>query len=258
VLDASYYQDPEFSRMLLGPLREITLARAGEKLPLLAGLGVVRRGGRALDVGCSSGAWLEVVGEAGMRATGVEVGEQTAEDARRRGLDVRTGTLAQVAAELAGEHFDLITFWDVLEHLRDPREELALVAELLAPGGVVAATFPNIGGWYPRITYRLLGKPTGRWEYPELPVHLYDFSPATATRLLERVGFQVRAIKTLETPFEFYRETSLSISRLGGGRRAWAIRASYEALRVVVYPAARVCDRGNAMFAAASIAASVA
>src|SRR5437588_338230 len=53
VLNASYYQDPAFSRQLLGPLREITLKRAREKLVLLQNLDLVGNGGRALDVGCS-------------------------------------------------------------------------------------------------------------------------------------------------------------------------------------------------------------
>jgi SAM-dependent methyltransferase len=252
VLAGGYYQDPEFSRSLLGALREFTLHRAREKLLLLRGVGAARPGQRALDVGCSSGAWLEVAAAEGIVATGVELGETTAQDARNRGLDVRTGTLEQAFPAQTEERFDLITFWDVLEHLRDPRQELAAAARLLTPGGVVAATFPNVEGWYPRLTYRLLARRTGAWEYPELPLHLYDFAPGTARRLFERTGYEVFALKTSATPFQFYRETSLSLPRLGGRGRALALRFCFEALKFAVYPAARLCDRGNAMFVAAS------
>jgi SAM-dependent methyltransferase len=252
VLLEGYYHDPDFTDALLGPLREVTLERARDKLPLLEGLDVLRPGKRALDVGCSSGAWLKLAASAGLVATGVEVGEATAEAARSRGLDVHTGTLEQTLPELAEQRFDLITFWDVLEHLRDPRRELAQAMELLSPHGIVAATFPNVEGWYPRATYRLLARRTGVWEYPELPLHLYDFSPATARRLFERAGYSVVALHTIATPFQFYRETSLSRERIGSGLRARALRLVFEGLRVAVYPSARLWDRGNSLFVAAA------
>jgi SAM-dependent methyltransferase len=255
VLARSYYHDPGFSEALLGTLRQITLQRAREKLPLIQAIGAARPGLRVLDVGCSSGAWLEVAASEGMVAAGVEVGETTAEGARGRGLDVRTGTLEQAFPDGSEERFDLITFWDVLEHLRDPRRELTIAAGLLAPGGLVAATFPNVQGWYPRATHRLLAKRTGVWEYPELPVHMYDFAPDTARRLLDRTGYRAVALRTMAAPFQFYRETSLSPDQLGRGRRARLLRGSFEALRLAVYPLAGLFGRGNAMFIAASRAA---
>jgi SAM-dependent methyltransferase len=254
-LGGSYYHDPEFSKALLGPLREITLSRAREKMPFLHRGGVLRPGARVLDVGCSSGAFLEVAEAEGMTTMGIELGEATAAGARERGLDVRTGTLEHALPELGGERFDLITFWDVLEHLPDPTHELRMARGLLAPGGAVAATFPNVEGLYPRVTYRLFARTVGKWEYPELPVHFYDFSPGTATRVLERSGYAVTEIETYATPFEFYRETSLSPDRLGRGTRGRALRAGFEALRVALYPLAERLDRGNAMFVLAAPAA---
>ena len=248
LLARAYYHDEEFSRALLGDLRAVTLRNARHKLALLHEAGALRDGMRVLDVGASSGAWLEVAGDEGMSAVGVELGETTAAAARSRGLDVRTGTLDQALPGLEPRSFDLITFWDVLEHLRDPRRELELARSLLAPGGRVAATFPNVDGLYPRLSYRLLAHRAGVWEYPELPVHLYDFSPDTARRLFERLGYAVDRIETFAIPFGFYRSTSLSFARLGSGPRATAVRASFEALHLVAYPAARLLDRGNAQF----------
>jgi hypothetical protein len=163
---------------------------------------------------------------------------------------VHTGELADVADELEGG-YDLVTFWDVLEHLPDPRRELGLARGVLAPGGAVAATMPNVEGLYPRLTYRLLARRTGVWEHPELPVHLYDFSPRTIERLLERAGYGAIAATTLATPFAFYRATSLSRQRLGGGLRGLGLRAAFEALRLPAYPVARLLDRGNRLFVTA-------
>jgi SAM-dependent methyltransferase len=252
----SYYHDQGFSDSLLGELRTITLRNAREKLARLRVADALAPGIRVLDVGASSGAWLEVAQDAGMQATGVELGEATAASARGRGLDVRTGTLEQALPGLEGERFDLITFWDVLEHLRDPRHELALAQRLLVPGGRVAASFPNVEGLYPRLTYRLLARRTGVWEYPELPVHLYDFAPRTARRLLERLGYAVDRIKSFGTPYGFYRSTSLSPERTGPGLRGRALRAAFEALHLTAYPIARLTDRGNALFVLASAAST--
>jgi SAM-dependent methyltransferase len=249
VLARAYYSDDGFAEALVGELRATTMASARHKLELLRRSGTLPPpGARVLDVGASSGAWLEVAAGAGLEGIGVELGAATAAGARARGLDVRTGTLAEVAPSLGGARFDLVSFWDVLEHLRDPREELALARDLLAPGGLVAATFPNWRGLYPQLTYRLLARRTGIWEYPELPVHLYDFSPATARRLLAGAGFDVLAVRTFPTPYGFYRTTTLSPDRLGTGRRARLLRAAFDATHRVAYPLARLLDRGNSMF----------
>jgi SAM-dependent methyltransferase len=255
VLERAYYHDPEFSEALFGAYREWTLEQARLKLRLLEATAGELAPGRALDVGCSSGAWLEVSAKRGWRATGIEPGAQTAAAARERGLDVRTGTLEALAPTLAGEQFDLITYWDVLEHLRDPRRELELAATLLAPDGVLAATMPNVAGWYPRLTYRLLARRTGVWEYPELPVHLYDFSPATVRRLFERSGYRVLGVRTSPVPYRFYRATTLSGESLGGGARGQLLRGSFALLRAVVYPLARAFDRSNSLAVAARRAA---
>lgn len=257
LLERAYYHDAEFARALMGELRQTTLERAREKLAHLRATGAIAPGMRVLDVGASSGAWLEVAAAAGLEAVGVELGEATAAGARARGLDVRTGTLEQAVAApggLAGQRFDLITFWDVLEHVPDPRQELRLAHGLLAPGGRVAATFPNVEGLYPRLTYRLLARRTGVWEYPELPVHLYDFSPRTARRLLESLAYEVDAVRTFATPYSFYRATSLSPQRTGPGRRRAVLRAAFGTLHAVAYPVARLTDRGNAQFVLAHAA----
>ncbi len=246
VLAEAYYFDPEFTDALAGAYREWTLAQARQHGDVLARI-APQVPGRVLDVGCSSGAWLEVAAGRGWRGTGVELGPTTAEAARRRGLDVRTGTLADTFGELAADAFDLVTFWDVLEHVRSPAEELELARGLLAPAGRVAVSCPNVEGWYPRATYRLFARLTGVWEHPELPVHLWDFSPRTLGRLLERSGFRVVAARTQGTPFGALRDLKLGEAAVGTGRRAAALRAGFDVLHRAVYPLAQAADRANSM-----------
>jgi SAM-dependent methyltransferase len=244
LLADAYYGDEEFARRLDGEWRPAALERARG---LMRRLGLPA-GGRVLDVGCAAGAFLEVAAAAGWEATGVELGAPLVRAARRRGLDVREGPLT--AAGLAGERFDLITFWDVLEHLPDPREELRLARELLAPGGVVAASFPNVEGWYPRTTLRLLASRTGVWEHPELPLHLYELAPDSARRLFDRCGFAVRRLETMPIPFSHFRATTLRADRVGRRNRLAA-----ELLRLAVYPAARLANRQNAIFLTSTLPA---
>jgi hypothetical protein len=111
---------------------------------------------------------------------------------------------------------------------------------------------PNVSGLYPRSTYRLIARRTGRWEYPELPVHLYDFDPRTVTRLVIDSGYCDVRVQTFPTPFWYYRATSLARSALGGRLRGRVLRAAFELLHVVVYPAARLSGRQNSQFVIAT------
>src|SRR4051794_34878199 len=73
----AYYFSEDFAARLEGDLRPITVARAEEKLPLVLGAGLPAKGS-ALDIGCSTGAWLEVARDAGWEPTGLELGEHLA------------------------------------------------------------------------------------------------------------------------------------------------------------------------------------
>lgn len=252
-LRQTYYHDSEWTRaQLVEPMRTKLIERAQWQVAMLKQAGIRGNGQRLLDVGCAAGTFMMFAQQAGWQATGVEVGEATAQAARSRGLDVRTGTLRDVFRELEPGSFDLVTFWDVLEHVRDPREELALTHELLRPGGTIAATMPNVSGLYPRATYRLIARRTGRWEYPELPVHLYDFDPRTFTRLMVDGSYGDVRVQTFATPFWYYRATSLARGALGGRIRGRLLRAAFELLHVVLYPAARMSGRQNSQFVIAT------
>lgn len=169
--------------------------------------------GRALDVGCHIGAFLEVAAEHGLEAWGVEPSVWAVEQARRRGLEVVRGTLAAHQPALP-ERFDLITIWDVLEHFAAPQRELALAHDRLAAGGLLALTTMDISSRFAR----LLGR---RWPWL-MRMHLFYFDPATLARLLENAGFEVLAIEPcrrivslgyLLTKLETY---SARTARLGG------------------------------------------
>jgi 2-polyprenyl-3-methyl-5-hydroxy-6-metoxy-1,4-benzoquinol methylase len=151
------------------------------------------RPGNILDVGCSVGFFLERARAEGWTTFGVEISNDTAELARRRGLDVFTGTLEQ--ADFHPGSFDVVTMWDVVEHLEDPGATISIAAEVLKETGLLALSTPNIGGIFPRLSYGA-ARWTGRWPHPEPPSHLFQFSKATIRRLLKRSG--LAAIEILD------------------------------------------------------------
>lgn len=146
------------------------------------GLRLLRSRGRLLDVGCAAGFFL-IEAQRHYQVQGVEFSDFSARFARERfGLDVFTGTLKQ--AQLPAAQFDLITLWDVIEHVPDPDVVLAEAARLLKPDGRLVLTTGDIGSRYAR-------RQGGQWHLLAPPWHLYYFSRETLARLGAAAGLQV-------------------------------------------------------------------
>ncbi len=139
--------------------------------------------GRVLDVGCATGLFLHEMQRSGWETAGVEPIQSAAEFARLRfGLEIFQGMLGD--APFSPQSFNVITFWDVLEHTFSPQAELAHAARLLKPGGLVAINVPNWDSFDRR--------PFGSyWVGLDAPRHLYVFTRPTLTELLSQAGFRV-------------------------------------------------------------------
>lgn len=101
---------------------------------------------RVLDVGCDTGYLGEALAAFGNETSGFEVNAATAEEARRKLVRVEVGDLeTSDLVDLFGRgSFDIVVFGDVLEHLRDPLPVLRQARPLLAPGGSVLVSTPNV------------------------------------------------------------------------------------------------------------------
>lgn len=142
-----------------------------------------RRPGDLLDVGCSTGIFMDEMRSAGWGVTGVELVREAAANAHDRfGLSVIEGDLLEVG--LVTESFDAVTLFDVIEHTFEPAAVLRRVWELLRPGGIVALTLPN----WESLDHRLFGK---YWVGFDAPRHLSVFPHHVLTGMLEQAGFAV-------------------------------------------------------------------
>lgn len=136
---------------------------------------------RLLDIGCHIGVFLEEAEMRGLDAWGIEPSHWAVAWARKRNLQVIQGTLEEVSFPL--NHFDVVTLWDVIEHLPDPMSELRRIARIVRPGGWVCIHTMDIGSPFARV----MGQ---RWPWL-MEMHLYYFSRATLAAMLQRAGFQV-------------------------------------------------------------------
>ena len=170
VEDPLYLQERE-GRVLtfeqhLQPLEKITGQGGGRKL---------------LDVGCYIGVFLEIAAQHGWDVCGIEPSEWAAEQAKKLGLNVIHGTLA--TANLPEVSFDVVTLWDVIEHLSDPMAEIRRVYRVLKPGGLMVIHTMDIDSLFARV----MGP---RWPWL-MEMHIYYFSQRTMAAMLRKAGFQV-------------------------------------------------------------------
>jgi 2-polyprenyl-3-methyl-5-hydroxy-6-metoxy-1,4-benzoquinol methylase len=114
----------------------------------------------------------------------------------RHGIPVHQGAFDaswfQGAGEVEAEArapFDIVCFWDVIEHTEDPQQFLAEVVQVCRTGTVVGFSCPNVDSVYARA----LG---ARWPTLKPDEHLWHFSPNTIRRLFAENGFQVATLRT--------------------------------------------------------------
>lgn len=150
-------------------------------------------GGPALDVGCWSGFAGRALHARAITVDGVEPDPEMAALAARSYREVWVTSIEEALAQLVSERggaYATILFLDVLEHLAKPERVLAAAHSLIAPGGRVLVSLPNIAHW--RMRAHLL---RGRWRYQRSGLldetHLRFFTFHSGRALLESTGWEV-------------------------------------------------------------------
>ncbi|MFC1828911.1 class I SAM-dependent methyltransferase [Thermodesulfobacteriota bacterium] len=141
---------------------------------------------RLLDVGCSSGAFISVAQKLNVAAEGVEPMTHPARAAMNAGLKVTEGYLEDI--KLPSGSFDVVTLFEVIEHLKDPIALLKECRRILRPGGLMIIRTGNTDSW----TVKFM---KDRWDYfcPAIG-HISYFNTNSMIILAERTGFEVEKI----------------------------------------------------------------
>ena len=137
-------RDPQRARWLALELGQIVRNRTiADEIARFASLD----GARVLDVGCQLGALPIALSERGARVTGVDVDDALLDGARLRaecyGASVSFARAEGESLPFEDASFDVVTFVDVIEHVRDPRAAVRELARVLRPGGTLYLFGPN-------------------------------------------------------------------------------------------------------------------
>lgn len=142
-----------------------------------------RKHGRILDVGCATGLFLNEMSQAGWESFGVEPITVAAKLAREW-FDLNVQEVLLRDSTFSQETFDVVTFWDVLEHTFSPVDELQYSANLLRPGGILAVNIPN----WDSVERKLFKQ---HWQGLDSPRHLFVFTRDSLEEMLTQTGFYI-------------------------------------------------------------------
>lgn len=153
-----------------------------------------RKTNKILDVGCGIGYFLDVAKERGWEVHGTEYTDKAIEICSSKGIHMQKGVLN--AENYEPESFDIVTSFEVIEHINNPREELKNIVNLMRKGGAFYITTPNFNSL---LRYHLKAD----YNIVTWPEHLSYYTPQTLTKLLKKVGLKKKFIET--TGFSFTR-----------------------------------------------------
>jgi SAM-dependent methyltransferase len=169
-----------------------------------------------LEVGCGGGDFLVAAHSKGWNVSAVEYNSNMVELIRRElGFDVHAGELT---SDLWTEgQFDVVTFWNVLEHLQEPLEELSIIAFYLQLGGHVLLNIPTrqsaeCGRWFGKY-----------WAQLDLPRHLHFYDEVTLSMLCNKAGFELVSYKTpfVQSAWVYYMSSWRWANRNGNKVSRW-------------------------------------
>jgi SAM-dependent methyltransferase len=187
---AGFYEDPggHGCGCLEEIYRERKFVRKGWDSLSQNGRLVLKRGpapgGRLLDIGCGEGLFLHYARRR-YRVTGIDIDRDAVATARQMyGVDrVYPMSLKEFNRIFGNQRFDVITMFDVLEHLDDPMGHLTIVKDLLTPEGVLVISLPN------RDRKSFSADMMAIADYP--PNHMTRWNAAALRNFITHLGFEV-------------------------------------------------------------------
>ncbi len=142
--------------------------------------------GSWLDIGCSTASLISEAKNDGWQVTGLDFEKTAIAAAEAKGVQMLTKPIEDLNIQ---NQYDLISLFEVLEHLSNPRETLEACFKANTTGGSIVITIPNIEGF----EFETLGMSHSNICPPS---HLNHFSPSTLPKLLSDIGYEITDIET--------------------------------------------------------------
>jgi SAM-dependent methyltransferase len=192
-----------------------------------------RRDGKLLELGCAYGFFLMEAARH-FDVAGIELAADAAEHGQRAGLNVVQGMADEARLRQFGP-VDVVVLFDVIEHLAQPREMLALCRRQLNPGGIMVITTGDFGS----PLARLAGV---KWRLMTPPQHLWFFTQASMRRLASGLGL---AVEHLDHPWKIVPASLIAfqLRRMLGLNSASIASASRIGIPVNLFDAMRIVLR---------------
>ena len=181
--------------------------------------------GKLMDIGCGKGTFLELAKEKGWQACGVEPNFDDAKRLRDKGIEIYQNDFLEVS--LPANEFDVISLWDLIEHVPDPREWVRRCAKTLRGQGLLVIATPNHFSFLDFLAHLACRLSFGTFTYALEKLYTVDhtlyFTHKTLRSLLEREGFVIlKTMKvntdlsryTMSAAFRFFAEGLLALSSL--------------------------------------------
>jgi 2-polyprenyl-3-methyl-5-hydroxy-6-metoxy-1,4-benzoquinol methylase len=149
--------------------------------------------GKLLDIGCGIGTFLSIARSSGWEVEGVEPNAYAADYVRDvLKIPVQKATFPETKLPFAS--YDIITMWNVLEHLPEPIQSIQSIHRLLKPGGWLILSLPNVESLEARYAHKY-------WVGWDLPRHLYLFPKENLQKILHQNGFVLQKTRCLSTSY---------------------------------------------------------
>lgn len=142
--------------------------------------------GYMLEIGCSTGEYMQKARDLGWQCDGIEFSSNIANICREKGFNVQSCTVDM--ASKPNYKYDLIVAWMVIEHLYDPVASLIKIRSWSSENCILIGSVPDFGS----LERKIFGK---YWYALQLPTHLYHFNKKTLQVTLENAGWTLTNIR---------------------------------------------------------------
>ena len=196
---------------------------------------------RALDLGCGRGEWLELLGETGLAARGIDLDDAMLEACRERGLQVETADALAALKAQPDDSLALVSAFHLVEHIPFDmvRELIAEALRVLQPGGLLILETPNPENLV-----------VGASSFYMDPSHLRPIPPPLLAFAAEHAGFERHKVVRLQEEAQLHTDARIGmINVLEGPSPDYSVVAqkAAPAERMAAFDAAFAIDYGIAL-----------